>query len=48
MNLQFKNMIRQKGGLALPKLREQFKACDKNGNGKLDLREFEGALGKYG
>lgn len=48
MNLQFKNVIRQKGGLALPTLRALFKEFDKNGNGKLDVREFEAALSKYG
>ena len=48
MNLQFKKMIRQKGMMALHKLRLLFQSFDKNGNGKLDLREFESALSTYG
>ena len=34
--------------MALHKLRMLFKEFDKNGNGKLDLREFESVLAKYG
>lgn len=48
LNLQFQHQVRQKGGLALPKLRELFKKYDKNGNGKLDLREFESCMADYG
>ena len=45
INLQFQHMVRQKGQMALHKLRQLFKQFVKNGNGKLDLREFELALG---
>lgn len=48
INLQFKNILRQKGSFGLHKLRELFKDFDKNGNGKLDQKEFEAAMAKYG
>ena len=48
MNLQFKNIVRQKGAGALPKLRGLFQKIDKNGNGKLDLREFERCIREFG
>ena len=48
MNLQFQHVVRQKGQMALHKLRMLFKQADKNGNGKLDIREFELVLSQYG
>jgi len=48
INLQFKSIIRQKKGNGLGTLRKVFKAHDLNGNGKLDLAEFEDALAEFG
>ena len=50
INHQFKNIIRQKGNQAtgLSFLRDAFCKFDKNGNGKLEEREFEQALASYG
>ena len=48
INLQFKSIIRQKKGNGLRQLRGIFKAHDFNGNGKLDLAEFEDALAEFG
>ena len=50
INHQFKNVIRTKGqkGAGLRFLVEAFKKFDTNGNGKLELREFEEALASYG
>jgi len=45
INLQFANNIRQRqDGFTVANLRGIFKAMDTNGNGKLDLNEFEAAL----
>lgn len=48
MNTQFKMQLRQKAPGALSHLRTLFTQFDTNGNGKLDLKEFEKALGQYG
>lgn len=50
INHQFKNIIRQKGAQSsgLHFLKSAFTKFDTNGNGKLELREFEEALGSYG
>ena len=48
INLQFKNILRQKGAFGLHKLRDLFKDFDKNCNGKLDIREFEAVMNKFG
>ena len=45
LNLQFANNIRQRqDGFKVSDLRGIFKAMDTNGNGKLDIHEFEAAL----
>ena len=48
INMNFKNIIRQRGGNGLVNLRSVFNKHDMNGNGKLDLAEFEEALSAYG
>lgn len=48
MNLQFKNILRSRGIMSFMKLKETFTKFDKNGNGKLDAREFENALAAFG
>lgn len=48
MNLQFQHVVRSKGYTALHTLRMLFKQHDKNGNGKLDLREFEQVMAMFG
>ena len=48
VNLQFKNIIRSKGGIGLRTLGTIFKRMDQNGNGRLDVGEFEEALSIYG
>jgi hypothetical protein len=48
INLQFKNVIRNKGGQGLRALANIFMRFDKNGNKKLDKQEFEAALASYG
>jgi Ca2+-binding EF-hand superfamily protein len=48
INNNFKNIIRQRGGMGLSNLRAAFNKYDRNGNGKLDLAEFEEALSAYG
>lgn len=48
INMNFKNIIRQRGGNGLINLRAVFNKHDVNGNGKLDLAEFEEALSAYG
>jgi len=44
LNLQFKLLIQQKGGNGVRCLKQIFKKADKNGNGRLDVGEFEQAL----
>ena len=48
VNLNFKMHIKQKGGIGIRNLRRIFRRFDFNGNGKLDAREFEDALGSFG
>lgn len=48
INLQFKNIIRNKGGVGLRSLSNIFKRFDANGNERLDALEFEQALAQYG
>ena len=48
INLQFRNIIRNKGGVGLRTLAAIFKQLDRNGNKKLDVGEFEQALAAYG
>uniref|UniRef100_A0A7S3MZI8 EF-hand domain-containing protein n=1 Tax=Strombidium inclinatum TaxID=197538 RepID=A0A7S3MZI8_9SPIT len=48
INHQFRNILRQKGGYSVAALRNTFTKFDINGNGKLDLPEFEEALGDFG
>lgn len=48
LNLQFKLLIQQKGGNGVRGLKQIFKKADVNGNGKLDISEFEQALAMFG
>lgn len=48
LNHQFKNILRQKGANSVQKLKEIFNKFDCNGNGKLDIHEFEEALSSFG
>ena len=41
INLQFKNIIRNKGGIGLGTMGIVFRRMDENGNGKLNIEEFE-------
>lgn len=44
LNLQFKLLIQQKGGIGLRGLKNIFNTYDTNGNKRLDGDEFEAAL----
>ena len=48
LNHQFKNIIRQKGGIGIRSLGRIFRQFDNNGNKKLDINEFEMALSQFG
>lgn len=48
LNLKFKLAIQQKGGVGIRTLKIIFRRMDFNGNGKLDLSEFEQALAAFG
>jgi hypothetical protein len=48
INLNFKNIIRNKGGIGLRSLAIIFKRMDVNGNNRLDAQEFEEALASFG
>jgi len=48
VNLQFKNIIRSRGGIGIRSLGTIFKSFDNNGNKKLDIYEFEQALATFG
>jgi hypothetical protein len=48
LNLQFKNIIRSRGGIGIRSLGVIFRRMDQNGNKKLDLGEFEEALAVFG
>ena len=41
VNLQFKNIIRSKGGIGIRTLGTIFRSFDNNGNQRLDIDEFE-------
>ena len=47
LNLKFRGNIRAKQG-NLTYLKEMFNKFDTNGNGKLDINEFEEALSAFG
>ena len=47
LNLKFRGNIRAKNG-NVASLRETFNRFDSNGNGKLDIQEFEEALSAFG
>ena len=48
LNLQFKMLIQQRGGNGVRGLKQIFKKADLNGNGKLDVYEFDQALAAFG
>lgn len=48
LNLQFKLLIQQKGGIGLRGLKNIFNRYDVNGNKRLDSDEFEAALAAFG
>lgn len=48
LNLQFKMLIQQRGGNGVRGLKQIFKKADYNGNGKLDVSEFEQPLASFG
>lgn len=48
LNMNFKMHLQKKGGVGLRNLAKIFKRMDFNGNGKLDIIEFEEALGSFG
>jgi hypothetical protein len=48
LNLQFKMHIQSRGGLGLRNLKRVLRQNDFNGNGKLDVAEFEQALAAFG
>lgn len=49
INLQFKNIIRNKaGGMGLRGLAQIFQKFDRNGSKSLDTTEFEQALAAFG
>lgn len=48
LNLKFKLAIQAKGGIGLRTLKGIFKRMDENGNGTLDIGEFEQALAAFG
>jgi len=48
LNLQYKLLIQQKGGVGLRGLKRIFQRMDVNGNRKLDASEFEQALAAFG
>lgn len=48
LNMQFRMHLQKKGGLGIRTLARIFKRMDFNGNNKLDIIEFEEALGAYG
>ena len=48
LNMNFKMHLQRAGGNGLRSLARIFKRFDFNGNGKLDIMEFEEALGQFG
>ena len=48
LNFEFRVALKKKGGIGLRPLRSVFRNYDKNGNKKLDVGEFEAALGQIG
>jgi hypothetical protein len=48
LNLQFKNIIRSRGGIGIRSLGVIFRQMDNNRNRKLDVEEFEQALAAFG
>jgi len=48
MNLKFKNIIRNKGGIGIISLGKIFRDMDENGNRRLEPEEFESALATFG
>ena len=48
LSLQFKMLIQQRSGNGVRGLKQIFKKVDLNGNGKLDISEFEQALAAFG
>jgi len=48
LNTHFKEVIKKRGGIGIRSLGRIFKQMDDNGNKKLDIGEFEGALANFG
>jgi len=48
LNFEFKTALKKKGGIGIRSLARIFKQFDVNGNKKLDVTEFEAALGQVG
>ena len=48
LNMQFKMYLQRRGGVGIRSLARIFKRFDFNGNGMLDIMEFEEALGQFG
>jgi hypothetical protein len=48
LNHQFKNIIRNRGGIGIRSLGVIFRQMDNNRNKKLDISEFEQALATFG
>ena len=48
VNLQFKNIIRSKGGIGIRTLGSIFRGFDADGSQKLNPEEFEQALATFG
>ena len=46
--LQFKNIIRQKGGIGIRSLGRIFRQLDTDGSGALNAEEFEQGLAQFG
>jgi EF hand len=46
--LNFKNQIRNRGGIGIISLGRIFREMDTNGNHRLDAEEFEQALATFG
>jgi len=48
LNFDFRMTLKKKGGIGVKSLATIFRQFDYNGNKKLDITEFEAALGQCG
>ena len=48
LSFEFRLALKKKGGIGVRSLATIFRQFDTNGNKKLDITEFEGALGEAG